>query len=122
MPMVELRGRNQPAQWPEADPHIGVKEQAMSMEDSGPDADGLDLETEQSNRNERSRLGERLIEEVYAMGRKPIQLLDAVVDGVKAPEQRNPMESAVRKIEPDVGNHDDLADLNPGRLCGNRCR
>ena len=61
------------------------------------------------------------VERMLAMSREPVEMLRAVMDRVKAPQERHAMLQAMRPVDEEVAQHDHFDGLQPPRLRGDGC-
>ena len=73
---------------------------------------------QRKNRQQRDPFGRNLIHWMNAVGCQPIKLLGTVMDLVKPPKQGYRMKHPMDKIESQIGDHNNLDDLEPVGLIG----
>ncbi len=118
MPVMEFRRRQQETQRPEADAGVGVNENRLPIIKCGIDGDGRLGKPERKHRDEGDALGDNLVEGMNARRRQPVELFDAVMDGVEAPQPRHRVEHAVGKVEAEIGQQDHQGNLDRQRPGG----
>ena len=94
-----------PPQHREADAHVGVLEEREQRDEHRHAGEHAAAVAEHEQRHDRERLGERRVERVEPARRDPVHLLDAVVHGVEAPEQRHRVREPVTPVVADEHEH-----------------
>src|SRR5262249_21496534 len=119
MPVMEFRRGKYPPQRPEVDADIGMDQKRLPVIQHDVHADGDLGKAKRKDREQRRSFGYNLVHRMDACRGEPIELFDAVVDGVELPQPRNGMECAVSAVKPNIAEDDHLHDLQPVRLSGN---
>lgn len=102
VPVVKLGGAQDPAQRTEGEAHVGMDEDRPEAAQDHQRAHGLEGEAEDDARQVEAELGEEAVEGVLAVGGEPVEVLDAVVHGVEAPEQVDAVAGAVEPVDDEV--------------------
>jgi hypothetical protein len=115
VPVVPLGCVDHPPQHWKAQPHVGVLEDREQRDEHGDAGEHPGLVAEQHEWEHGERLRESRVQGVQPSGRRPVHQLDAVVDGVKAPEQRHLVREAVTPVIADERDDDRQGDRHcPG--------
>ncbi len=118
VPVMELRRGEHPLQWPEGQPDIGMNEVRLDEIDGAIGSDCLGGKAEQRQRQGRAERREDLIDRMDPVRGQPVQLLDAVVHGVEAPQERHGMDKPVGGIKADIRHDDGQRRSGPERQRG----
>ncbi len=113
---------DQPAKPAQLQPDIGVQQQRVPAVDQRIEGDGGVGEAHEQDGRELRGGDHHLIDRMHAIGGQPVELLDAVMHGVKPPQEGDRVQQPVHPVEAEVGDQHHLDQLQPERLGGHRAR
>jgi len=105
VPVVQLGRAQQHAQRAERQPHVRVDEDRPHSAQRDQPGDLAEREAEHERRRVDRQLRQQAVDGVLAVRGQPVQMLRAVVDGVKAPQDRQRVAGAMEPVDTDVAEH-----------------
>ena len=118
MPVVKA-GRGEDArQGTEVDAQVGVDQHGLKRDEDEIGIGGGGREAEHVDRHEAHRARHDDVDQVQARAGQPVEVAARVVDGVKAPEQGHLVKEPVDGVLSEIGDQEDLAELQDPGLAG----
>ncbi len=120
VPVMKLRRGHHPAQQTEVESNVGMDERGLNAYERHIRDERRLCEAEHVNRHVGEPASDGDVHQMQPRSGKPVHHVCRVMDPMEAPEHRHLMKCAMHPVLHEVGEHQDLDELDDERLTGDR--